>query len=192
MTATSSATPGTIGPDWHRSVLTFWFEELKVEQWFKKDASVDEAITDRFGAVYETVRMMEIDTLIETPDKALAAIIVLDQFSRNMFRNDPRTFESDALALKVADRALAAGLDAEFDADQRHFLCMPFMHSESLADQDRAIALFEAIGKEEGVKYAKLHRDVIVKFGRFPHRNAVLGRQTTPEEQAHLDEHGGF
>ncbi len=178
--------------EWDEAVLHFWFEELQKEQWFKRDDAVDRAIIDRFSAIYDAVRATDIDALIQSPRRAVAAIIVLDQFSRNMFRNDPRTFESDALALEIADRALAAGLDADLTQQERHFLCMPFMHSEALADQDRAIVLFDAIGKEDGIKYAMLHRDVIVRFGRFPHRNAVLGRQTTPEEQAHLDEHGGF
>ena len=186
-----STTPPTTD-DWDRAVLDFWFEELASEQWFKKDDAVDRAIVDRFGATYEAVRGMDTGTLLATPERALAAVIVLDQFPRNMFRDDPRTFESDARALELADKTLAAGLDRGMDRDQRHFMCMPFMHSETLADQDRAIGLFEAIGNEDGVKYAKLHRDVIVKFGRFPHRNAVLGRETTPEEQAHLDAHGGF
>ena len=177
---------------WSQAVLDFWFGELTQEQWFKKDAAVDAAITSRFMATYQTVRAEPEPALAQTPRTTLAAVIVLDQFPRNMFRDSPRAFESDETALAVAEAALAAGHDATLSEDERHFVYMPFMHSEDLAHQDRCVALFEALGKEQGIKYAKLHRDVIARFGRFPHRNAVLGRQTSEAEQAHLDEHGGF
>ena len=180
-------------PDgWSQQIIDFWFNELTREQWFKRDAAVDAQIVDRFADIYETVRTIPASVHAEMARTALAAVIVLDQFSRNMFRDSPRAFESDALARDVAQAAINAGLDADMTEDERHFLYMPFMHSEELADQDRCLELFEALGKEDGVKYAHLHRDVIVKFGRFPHRNAVLGRKTTDDEQAHLDEHGGF
>jgi len=178
--------------DWIEPVLEFWFGELEPDQWFKRDDGVDEAIRTRFAATYETVRARPVADLAADGRTALAAIIVLDQFPRNMFRDSPRAFESDAHAVAVADMAIAAGHDAPMRDEERHFLYMPFMHSEALADQDRCIDLFEALGKEDGVKFAHLHRDIIVKFGRFPHRNAVLGRQSTDEEQKHLDVHGGF
>lgn len=178
--------------DWTDDVLKFWFEELSPEQWYKRDDAVDAQIRARFASAHETVRAMPVTTLTATPHTALAAIIVLDQFSRNMFRDSPRAFESDAKALEVAGAAIDGGLDQDMSVDERQFVYMPFMHSEALADQDRCIALFETLGKDEPLKYAHLHRDVIVKFGRFPHRNTVLGRTTTEAEQAHLDEHGGF
>lgn len=177
---------------WSETVLDFWFGELTQEQWFRKDAAVDATITARFMATYQTARAEPVAALATSPRAALAAVIVLDQFPRNMFRDSPRAFESDAKALAVADAALSAGHDTALSEDERHFLYMPFMHSEDLAHQERCVALFEALGKEQGIKYAKLHRDVIARFGRFPHRNAVLGRQTTEAEKAHLDEHGGF
>lgn len=177
---------------WVDAVFEFWFDELEEEQWFKRDDAVDAAIRDRFLQTYEAVRAAPVAELTKDARTASAAVIVMDQFSRNMFRNDPRTFESDAKALKVADAAIAAGLDQDMSRMERYFLYMPFMHSEELAHQDRCIALFEALGSEKGVKYAVLHRDIIAKFGRFPHRNAVLNRITTEAEQAHLDEHGGF
>ncbi|WP_306120750.1 MULTISPECIES: DUF924 family protein [unclassified Roseitalea] len=178
--------------DWQDRVLAFWFDELEPEQWFKRDGDVDAAITTRFSDTYEALRGKPADELAATARTALAAVIVLDQFARNMFRDSARAFESDPLALEVANAALDCGLDRQLGENERHFLYMPFMHSERLADQDRAVALFEALGKELGIKYAHLHRDVIVKFGRFPHRNAALGRPTTAAEQAHLDVHGGF
>ncbi|CAJ1391567.1 unnamed protein product [Effrenium voratum] len=178
--------------DWIEPVLDFWFGELEPAQWFKRDDEVDEAIQTRFAETYEGLRAMPSAELVTDPRTTLAAVIVLDQFPRNMFRDSPRAFESDAHARAVADSAISAGHDASMTGDERHFLYMPFMHSEALADQDRAIELFQALGKEDGIKYAHLHRDVIVRFGRFPHRNAVLGRQSTDEEQKHLDVHGGF
>jgi uncharacterized protein (DUF924 family) len=178
--------------EWTKQVLDFWFNELTPEQWFKRDAGVDETIQTRFAETYEAVCATPAADLATSPRAALAAVIVLDQFPRNMFRDSARAFQSDAHARAVADAVIAAGHDTTMTGDERHFLYMPFMHSEALADQDRAIDLFTALGKEDGVKYAHLHRDVIVRFGRFPHRNAVLGRQTTAEEQKHLDVHGGF
>lgn len=178
--------------EWSDAVLDYWFTELTKEQWFKKDAAVDAAITERFSETYEALRSVPDSMLTEDPRTALAAIIVLDQFPRNMFRDSPRAFESDAKAVAVAEAALTAGHDAGLSDAERHFMYMPFMHSEKLADQDRCIALFEALGADDPLKFAHLHRDIIVKFGRFPHRNAVLGRGTTEDEQSHLDEHGGF
>lgn len=178
--------------DWTEPVLDFWFDELEPAQWFKRDEGVDEAIRTRFAETYEAARARPAAELATDPRTALAAVIVLDQFPRNMFRDSPRAFESDAHARTVTDAAIAAGHDTELTEDERHFLYMPFMHSEALSDQDRCIDLFTALGKEDGIKYAHLHRDVIVRFGRFPHRNAVLGRQSTTEEQKHLDAHGGF
>ena len=180
-------------PDrWTKAIIDFWFDELEREQWYKRDEALDRQIVERFGETYEAARQLPVPILSQSPQTSVASVIVLDQFPRNMFRGSPRTFESDALALAVAEAALAAGHDGELDADQRQFLYMPFMHSEELAHQDRCVELFTTLGKDEPLKYAHLHRDVIAKFDRFPHRNAVLGRETTPDEKAHLDEHGGF
>ena len=178
--------------DWSETVLNFWFGELDKEQWFKREPDVDAVIVERFGETYEAIRAVPDAVPAKTPREALAAVIVLDQFPRNMFRDSARAFESDDRALAVADRAIAAGFDATLGEDGRHFLYMPFMHAEDLAHQDRCVALFEAFGNGEALKFARLHRDIIIRFGRFPHRNAALGRKTTRAEQRHLDEHGGF
>ena len=127
----------------------------------------------------------------DSDDGALALVIVLDQFPRNMFRNDARTYASDALAREVARRAVAAVATGAWMKSLRSFLYMPFMHSGKLADQERCIALFESIGQPDSAKWAKHHADIIRKYGRFPHRNGILGRETTPDEQAFLDS-GGF
>jgi uncharacterized protein (DUF924 family) len=117
---------------------------------------------------------------------------VLDQFARNMFRGSPKSFAGDAKARALANATIAAGHEAAMTDDERQFLYMPFMHSETLADQDRSVELFTKLGRENNLKYAKLHRDPILAFCQFPHRNAILGRPTSPAEQAWIDEHGGF
>jgi uncharacterized protein (DUF924 family) len=180
------------GGNWQDDVIGFWFGELKPEQWFKKDDAVDHTIRARFGGLHARLSGRSASDLLESNETALAAIIVLDQFSRNMFRGSPRSFAQDALALDVAKQAIAKGLSESMNEDERYFLYMPFMHAEDIADQNRCVELFEALDKDEALKYARMHRDIIARFGRFPHRNDLLGRNTTDTEQAHLDEHGGF
>jgi uncharacterized protein (DUF924 family) len=126
-----------------------------------------------------------------TPERALALIVVLDQFPRNMFRGAARMFAADALALAVAKRAVARGFDQKLELPKRNFFYLPFMHAENLAEQESCVALSRQNADENTLKYAELHADIIRRFGRFPHRNAILGRSTTPEEQAFLDA-GGF
>jgi uncharacterized protein (DUF924 family) len=184
MTSASGSDP------WIGEVLDFWFSELPREAWFRKDADVDRTIRDRFLPVYETLSARTPDELATSADKALAAVIVLDQFPRNMFRDTAKAFATDALALAIAKRAIERGLDQELARERRIFLYLPFEHSEELADQLRCIALTEALGDEEYARYAKLHHDVIARFGRFPHRNAILGRPSTPEEEAFLQQPG--
>jgi uncharacterized protein (DUF924 family) len=171
-------------------VLAFW-RDAGSDQWFKKDTAFDDAIRQRFLETYEAAAAGALAGWDATPEGALALLIVLDQFPRNMFRGSPRTYAADPVARVVADRALARGFDQQVPADQRQFFYLPFEHSETLADQDRSCALCRATGDAELVKWAELHADIIRRFGRFPHRNAVLGRATTPEEQEFLDA-GGF
>ena len=171
-------------------VLDFW-REAGPEKWFKKDAAFDDAIRTRFLETYEAAVAGKLADWERTADGALALIIVLDQFSRNMFRNDARTFAADPIARAIAGRALARGFDRGRPITDQQFFYLPFEHSEELADQERCCALFAATGDAELLKWAKLHEDIIRRFGRFPHRNKLLGRVTTPEEQAFLDE-GGF
>ena len=174
------------GREWQKDVLRFWFEELTADDWFAVRKDLDDRIRKRFEALHTDLSVAIPTEAFLEPDSALAATIVFDQFSRNIFRGTANAFASDRLAVAVAANALASKFD-----ERKHFLYMPFMHSENLADQKRCVALFEALGGN-GVKYAVEHRDIIERFGRFPHRNRVLGRETTEEERAFLADHEGF
>ena len=171
-------------------IVSFW-HAAGYDRWFNKDDAFDAEIRARFLPTYEAAAAGKLKSWEDTAEGALALLIVLDQFPRNMFRNDPRAYATDALARAVTAAALIKGFDAQVQADLRLFFYLPFEHSEDFADQERGLALYKAAGDEEGYKWAKEHYDIIAKFGRFPHRNAVLGRTTTPEEQAFLDG-GGF
>jgi uncharacterized protein (DUF924 family) len=170
-------------------VVTFW-REAGPDRWFKKDAAFDETIKRRFLATYEAAAAGKLRDWENTAEGALALLILLDQFPRNMFRNSARAFAADPLARVVTAGALVKGFDGAFP-DLRSFFYLPFEHSEDMADQERAVALYKAAGDADNLKWAEIHADIIRRFGRFPHRNAVLGRTTTPEEQAFLDS-GGF
>lgn len=172
------------------SVLAFW-REAGPDKWFAKDPAFDEAIRDRFLATYEAAAAGRLSDWEASPETALALVIVLDQFPRNMFRGQSRIYAADPLARAVADRAIVRGFDRAFAPAERQFFYLPFEHSEDLADQERSCALHRAAGDAESLKWAEHHADIIRRFGRFPHRNAILGRTTTPEEQAFLDG-GGF
>jgi len=171
-------------------ILTFWREAGR-DRWYKQNAAFDADVRRRFLALWRKAAAGDLSSWEATDDGALALTIVLDQFPRNMFRDDPRTYESDALARGVAGRAIDRGADRRIDAVLLEFLYMPFMHSEHLPDQVRCIALFGGTPNTENKHYAEQHADIIRRFGRFPHRNRILGRPTTPEEQAFLDA-GGF
>jgi uncharacterized protein (DUF924 family) len=171
-------------------VVTFW-RAAGPEKWFAKDDTFDADIRSRFIAAHEAASRGELAAWEDAPDGVYALMILLDQFPRNLFRGSARAFATDAQALAIAERAIANGFDRAFQPPESRFIYMPFMHAEDLAHQARCIALCEASDDPDGVKFAVLHRDIIRDFRRFPHRNAVLGRQTTPQEQAFLDE-GGF
>ena len=171
-------------------VLAFWRAAGR-DKWFEKDEAFDGEIRARFLATYEAAAAGRLVAWEDDPEGALALTIVLDQFPRNMFRGDARTYAADPLARAVVDRAIARAFDQSFPPIERRFFYLPFEHSENLADQERGVALSRAAGDEEGVKYAEIHADIIRRFGRFPHRNRLLGRATTPDEQAFLDA-GGF
>ena len=173
-----------------QAVLAFW-RDAGPEKWFTKDTAFDNAIRDRFLATHETAATGKLSGWESTAEGALALVIALDQFPRNMFRGSARAFATDPLARQVADRAISRGFDRMVQPVERQFFYLPFEHSESLADQERCIALFRASGDAEALKWAELHADIIRTFGRFPHRNASLGRTTTAEEQAFLAG-GGF
>lgn len=171
-------------------VLAFW-RGAGPEKWFAKDEAFDAACRERFLATYKVAAAGQLGDWEAIPEGTLALVIVLDQFPRNMFRGDARTFAADPLARAVADRALARGFDRQLELSDRQFLYLPFEHSELLADQERACALFRATGDGELIKWAELHIEIIRRFGRFPHRNKALGRDSTVEEQVFLEQ-GGF
>ena len=182
-----SATPDETTPD---DVLAFW-RAAGPEKWFKKDTAFDAEIARRFLATYEAAAAGRLSGWEATPDGALALLLVLDQFPRNMFRGQARIYAADPLARAVAERAIARGFDQRTPPAERRFFYLPFMHSEDLADQERCLALSRAFEDDEFAKYAEQHAGIVRRFGRFPHRNAMLGRTITPEEQEFLDA-GGF
>lgn len=176
---------------WIDEVLKFWFQELQPVSWFTKDAALDAQIRIRFERLHEQLSQGEIQ-VPDTPRAYLAAVIVLDQFSRNMFRGTAKAFASDTKAIEFASRALDAGFDREMTKEQRQFLYLPFMHSEELAMQVRCVELYAALDDAELMKYAIEHHDIIDRFRRFPHRNAALGRDSTAAEVHFMQEHPGF
>lgn len=166
--------------------MSFWFEEIDKSQWWIKDENFDEAIRKRFLEVHKRAVICELFPWRTTSLGALAEIIVIDQFSRNMFRDTPASFAYDSLALALAQSAIACGFASELAPEKRSFLYMPFMHSESLVVHSVAESLFSEPGLESALDFERRHRAIIEKFGRYPHRNKILGRVSTPEEEAFL------
>ncbi len=173
-----------------QAVLAFW-RDAGYDKWFTRNDDFDREIRERFLATHEAAALGRLADWEASAEGALALMILLDQFPRNMFRGTARAFATDKLAREIATRALDKGFDRDTPAKLRSFFYLPFEHSEDLADQERSLALYRALGDENNMKYADIHADIIRKFGRFPHRNEILGRQTTAEEQAFLDG-GGF
>ncbi len=171
-------------------VIGFW-RQAGPEKWFKKVVAFDDAIRLKFEPTHHRAARGEYDAWAETAEGALALLILLDQFPRNLYRGEAHQFATDPKARAIARAAVERGFDREVEPILRNFFYLPFEHSEDLADQDFGITLVTEAGVADDLKWAVLHRDIIARFGRFPHRNASLGRVTTPEEQAFLDE-GGF
>jgi len=167
---------------WVEEVLKFWFEQTEPDQWFEKDAALDASIRECFLGLHEIIVSRASNKLLTDPQTALAAVIVLDQMSRNIFRDTPRAFAADPQALELAEAAIARGFDAGLTNDQRIFLYLPFQHAEDREAQARSVALTASLGDPELEKWAEAHRAVIERFGRFPHRNVILGRISTPDE----------
>lgn len=163
-------------------VLKFWFEELSPKDWWVKSHAIDSEIQERFSFTHLQASLGELFPWRETAAGRLSEILVLDQFSRNMFRDDPRSFAYDGMALVLAQECVSLRLDQELEVTQRKFIYMPYMHSESLVIHDQAIELFSQKGLEENLKFEHAHLDIIHKFGRYPHRNQILGRKSTAEE----------
>lgn len=169
-------------------VLDFWFGELSPEQWFKEDSALDKTIASRFSTLRAAAVRGELWPWRATATGRLAEIILLDQFSRNIYRNQPDAFSADNIALILAQEAVSVEADKMLTPQQRAFLYMPFMHSESLAIHDVAMELFSQEGLEREYTFEKRHQATIERFGRYPHRNSVLGRESTAEEAAFLKE----
>jgi uncharacterized protein (DUF924 family) len=166
---------------WQDEVLGFWFG-LEPKQWWKADPALDSEIRDRFLGLWETERENVPEAFLGSARDAVAAVILFDQFPRNMFRGHADQFSTDPLALAVARSAVDRGLDDAASPAERGFLYMPFQHSEAMDDQKRSLALFTALGDDYQLGFARKHHDVIERFGRFPHRNAILGRPPRPAE----------
>lgn len=180
-------------PDgWHEPLLSHWFQTLTRTDWFSKNDTVDRVLGDKFADLHARLAASA-GSLIAPNASArelLAAAIVLDQIPRNIYRNTPRMFASDGVARMLAALAIDEGKDKRLSANERLFLYLPFEHSENLADQERSVALMSSLGDDEYTRFAIAHREIIARFGRFPHRNAVLGRTSTPEETAFLSTPG--
>ncbi|WP_410210724.1 DUF924 family protein [Aquirhabdus sp.] len=173
----------------YQDILSFWFTESTPEQWFTKDLAFDETIRRRFEDVHRQAIACELSAWRKVGAQGrLAEIIVIDQFSRNLFRDDPRQFAADPMALVLAQEAIALGLDQQLTPEQRVFLYLPFMHSESRTIHIEAVRLYTALGIAGNLEFEYKHKAIIDRFGRYPHRNAVLGRVSTPEEIEFLTE----
>jgi uncharacterized protein (DUF924 family) len=171
-------------------VLTFWFSDLTRADWFRKSDDLDRRIGDEFGGLHASLQASVPYACLTDPKAALAAIIVLDQFSRNIHRGTAQAFASDPHALALAEVSVARGFDKAFEPTCRWFLYLPFEHSEARAVQERSVALFQTLGDDDALKYAMQHKVIIDRFGRYPHRNEILGRTSTPEEIEFLKQPG--
>jgi uncharacterized protein (DUF924 family) len=173
-----------------REVLDFWFDEASKAHWFKPSAAFDQAVAEQLGMLHEHAAAGALDAWQASAEGCLALCILLDQAPRQLFRGQARAFATDPRARAIAERALDMGFDRQLPVDQRLFLYLPFMHSERLADQERCVALFGAEELRDRLSHAAEHADIVRRFGRFPHRNAALGRESTAEEEACLRDGG--
>lgn len=173
-----------------QQINSFWLDEVGPKHWFLGSPELDSTIRERFGAAWEQADSLA-TSWSDTPEGVLAALILTDQFPRNMFRENARSFATDKLARRIADAAIAQGFDMDTPEPARQFYYTAFMHSEEMGDQNRAVTLFQDRMPGDNLRHAQLHREVIARFGRFPWRNDMLGRETTPQERAFLDA-GGY
>jgi uncharacterized protein (DUF924 family) len=181
-----------VGPDWVPAVLNYWLNEIGPESWFDSTEEQDARTLHLFRALWDVQRDKPASAFLADADTALAACVLFDQFPRNMFRGEARAFATDALARAIADAAIAKGFDAEFRIPANSFFYLPFMHSESLADQERSLELYGQPGLEMNLRFALAHHAIISRYGRFPHRNGALGRVTLPEEEEAVEEGAGW
>lgn len=172
----------------YQEVLDFWFNEIDSELWFQKDTDFDNKIITRFGKLHQQAVQGELSAWRHSPKGALAEIILLDQFSRNIYRDQPESFAADPMALALAQVAIQNGFDQALSLSERSFLYMPFMHSESAVIHEEAVKLFRSLGIVNNLDFELKHKKIVDRFGRYPHRNAILGRKSSPEELAFLEE----
>ncbi|OZG74677.1 hypothetical protein BTA51_06755 [Hahella sp. CCB-MM4] len=173
-----------------QGVLEFWFQELDPKDWWRKSHQLDSTIARRFGTIHQAACAGECEAWRTEPMGRLAEVIVLDQFSRNIFRDRPEAFAADGMALVLAQTAISAGADQSLDATHKAFLYLPFMHSESALIHERAMQLFNQPGLENNLDFEIRHKAIIDRFGRYPHRNDILGRKSTAEEIDFLQQPG--
>lgn len=169
-----------------QAILDFWYTPPMSEHWFNSNTEIDQTIAQRFKATWQQAADGELDDWKHSAEGCLALCIVLDQFPLNMFRNDPLAFSTEQQAVGVAKYAVAQGLDKQLPTEKISFLYMPLMHSEHMADQDESVRLFDAAGLEGNAKFARHHRGIVERYGRFPHRNAILGRESSAAEREYL------
>lgn len=174
--------------DWAAALLDFWFNQVGEQGWYNHDPSLDQSCTTRFHTLWLEKQRLPAESFLDRADDALAAILLFDQLPRNMFRGTADAFATDALARDVARGAIAMGYDIQIGGAGRLFFYMPFQHSEAIEDQELSLTLFEGTGDERSLDFARKHHATIKRFGHFPHRNAVLGRPTSPEEAAAVAE----
>ncbi len=175
-----------------KDVLDFWFKELTFKDWFSGSTDLDQRIKTRFEKTLEEASRGELSSWRKTPRGRLAEIIVLDQFSRNVYRNTSSAFAQDKMALILSQELVLGGFDKDLSPEEKSFAYMPYMHSESRLMHEEAVKLFNQPGLENNYKFELLHKEIIDRFGRYPHRNAILGRESTPEEVEFLKTHKGF
>lgn len=175
-----------------QAVLEFWFSPRVRRLWFRSTPEFDQEIQERFEETWQAARNSELKHWEEYAKGALALVIVLDQFPLNMYRRQAESFATESQALAVAARAIDLGWDRQLEPSENAFLYLPFMHSENLADQDRSVELYEAAGLTDNLRFARHHREIVRRFGRFPHRNAAMGRESTEEELAWLQSKEAF
>lgn len=192
MSSANSPTGDTPSTGWVDEVLRFWFDELQPQDWFGGSAKLDEEIRSRFGQLHQALQASPLLPSTLDARALLAAVIVFDQFPRHMFRKSVAAYATDARALELARYAVATGLDRSLKDQQRHFLYLPFMHSEDRAVQAESLRLYSELGTPDGAKWARHHHGIVERFGRFPHRNALLGRTSTSEELEFLKTEPAF
>ena len=182
-------TPGSVTPD---SILDYWYSERMKKHWFNSTEKLDKEIKERYEPVWKAAIRGEYEHWKESAQGCLALAIILDQLPLNMFRGEVESFSTESMAIKVSKLAIAKGFDQQVDKDKLAFLYMPLMHSENMDDQNLSVSLFEKAGLEENARFAKHHRDIVQQFGRFPHRNEILQRESSQSEIDYLNSDKAF